>query len=90
MWRWPKYGGVEDKLLFNGEENIYDDVESNDVENDGGNLGNRSSIKHVYRDNTWKYEHFMYNPKLQDFVRVSKPNLGWNQFPTMMQLFDLF
>jgi hypothetical protein len=44
----------------------------------------------VYWDDTWKHEHFTYDPKLHDFVGELGPNVFWNQFPTMMQLFGLF
>jgi hypothetical protein len=44
-----------------------------DVESDGGNLKNGGGIKYVYRDNTWKQEHFTYDMKPQDFIGVSEP-----------------
>jgi hypothetical protein len=65
-------------------------VESNDLENDGGELGYENGIKYVYCDDPWKQKHFTYDPKSQEFVEVLKPNLVWNQSPTMIQLFDLF
>jgi hypothetical protein len=33
------------------------------------------NIKHIYYDDMWKYEHFTYNSKLQEFVEVSEPNV---------------
>jgi hypothetical protein len=36
----------------NGEDNFYGNVESSDVESDGGDLGNANGIKHVYHGET--------------------------------------
>jgi hypothetical protein len=79
-------GGLEEDSYSNGEENAYGKVEWND----GGDLGDETGIKHVYRDDIWKLEHFTYDPKPHDFVGQLGPNIFWNQFPTMMQLFVLF
>jgi hypothetical protein len=49
-WIWLKFGGVEGKFYFFGEENVDDNVEINDVECDGGDLRNETGIKHVYHD----------------------------------------
>ena len=58
-YRGPKFGGVEGDFFYNGKEDFYGNVEWNDVDNDGGNLENATGIKHVYYDNTWKYEQFI-------------------------------
>jgi hypothetical protein len=63
---------------------MYDVVEFSDVESEGRKLENGTGIKHAYRNDTWNREQFTYDPKLQEFVGVSKPSLLWNQFPTMM------
>ena len=63
---------------------MYGNVECSDVESDGGDLGNETNIKHVYRDDTWKQEHITCDPKLQNFVGVPKPSIMWNQFLTIM------
>jgi hypothetical protein len=75
---------------LSGEGNLYDNIKCSDYESDCGDLRNGSNIKHIYRDDMWNQEHFIYDPKSHDFVGVSKPNVFWNQFPTMMKLFDLF
>jgi hypothetical protein len=35
---------------------IFMATRSNNVESDGGDLGNTNGIKHVYRDDTWNHE----------------------------------
>lgn len=52
-------------------ENFYGNVECNDEENDGRDLGNANGIKHMYHHDTWKYEQFTYDPKPHEFVGVS-------------------
>jgi hypothetical protein len=66
-----------DGFHSNQGENIFAKVESSDAENNGGKFKNETSIKHEYRDDTWKQEHFTYDTKLQDFVRVLESNLVW-------------
>jgi hypothetical protein len=72
------------------KEGLYDYLESNNAKSDGVDFRNQNGIKHIYCDGTWKQEHFIYDPKPQEFVGVSKPNVVWNQFPIMMLLFHLF
>jgi hypothetical protein len=86
----PKLGGFEEYSYLSGEGNTSGNVEWSDGESDGGDLGDGTSIKHVYRDDIWKQEHFIYDPKSHDLVGESGPNVLWNQFSTMMQLFGLF
>jgi hypothetical protein len=57
---------------------IFMATRSNNVESDGGDLGNTNGIKHVYRDDTWKHKFFNYDPKPHEFVGVSKLNIEWN------------
>jgi hypothetical protein len=63
----PKLGGFEEHSYLSGERNAYGNVEWSD----GRDLGDRTCIKHVYRDDTWKQEHFTYDPKQHDFVGES-------------------
>jgi hypothetical protein len=89
-YEWPEFGGVEGNFPSNGEDNFYDDMESSDIHSNGGDLKNINGIKYVYGDDTWNQKQFIYDPKPQEFVGVSEPNIVWNQFPIMMQLFHLF
>jgi hypothetical protein len=54
---WPKFGGLDD------EENMYDAMEFNNVESEGGEIGNATGIKHDYCDETWNQEQFTYDSK---------------------------
>jgi hypothetical protein len=43
---WPKFGGLDD------EENMYDAMEFNNVESEGGEIGNATRIEHDYCEET--------------------------------------
>ena len=83
-------GLLEEEGEAHGTENIYEEEGLNEIESDGGNFNNGGGIKYTYRDDTWKQDHFTYDPKPRDFIGVSEPTRWWNQMPTMMQLFELF
>jgi hypothetical protein len=53
---WPKFGGTEGDFPSNELNNFYGNVESSNIESDGGNLGNANGIKHVYRNDTWNHK----------------------------------
>ena len=94
-WFWrgdsrPEFGGVEEHSHSSGEGNAYNNVKYNNVESDSGDLGDGTGIKHLYWDDIWNQEHFTYDLKPHSFVEASGPNVFWNKFPTMMQLFGLF
>jgi hypothetical protein len=76
--------------FYGRAQNIYEEDRVSDMENEGGDLDNGGGIKYVYHDETWKQEHFIYDPKLQEFIGISEPTTRWNQFSTMLQLFELF
>ena len=86
----PKFGSLEKHSHSSGKGNAYGNVKWSDVESNDGDLGDGIGIKYVYQDDTWNQKHFTYDPKLYDFVEQSRPNVFWNQFRTMMQLFGLF
>ena len=81
---WSKFGDLDEHLPSSGEGSLYGYVECSDYESNGGDLRNGTGIKHVYKDDTWNQEHFTYDPKSHDFIGVSRPNIFWNQFLTMM------
>ena len=85
----PELGGFKEHSYSSRGGNVYGNVEWSNGESDGRDLRDGMGIKHVYRNDIWKQEHFTYDPKPHDFVGESGPNFFWNQFPTMMQLFGL-
>jgi hypothetical protein len=69
---------------------MYEEEGLSEEESDGGDFDNGGGIKYTYRDDMWKQDHFIYNPKPRDFIGMSEPTRRWNQLPTMMQLFEFF
>jgi hypothetical protein len=83
-------GLLEEEGEAHGADNIYEQEGLSEEESDGGDFDNGGGIKYTYRDDTWKQDHFTYDPKPRHFIGVSGPTRWWNQMPTMMQLFELF
>jgi hypothetical protein len=44
-------------------ENIYEEKGLRYEESDGGDFDNVGGIKYIYRDDTWKQDHFTYDRK---------------------------
>ena len=53
-----------------------------------GNVGSEA-IKHAYRDGTWSYKCFTYDPKPQEFARRRGTKQFFYYMPTILHLFEL-
>jgi hypothetical protein len=84
LLRWGGGGALGWQIFYGGAGNIYEEEGLSEEESDGGDFDNGGGIKYTYRDDTWKQDHFTYDPKPQDFIEVLEPIREWNQMPTMM------